>query len=155
MLKNVENESEPFIARKRGPEVTQGLDKKKNQNKVNTKQKNGPSEKQNTKIIPKKQQQDKKPQNKNLKQKIQTKQKIKQPKQICQFYLNAACHKGNDCTFSHDVPIEKKTELCKYFLTGNCFKGNDCIFSHNTKDFPCKFFHAVGYCDKGDSCKYF
>lgn len=91
----------------------------------------------------------------NKKIKLQKKQKIKQPKQICQFYLNGACHKGVECTYSHDViPIRKKTELCKYFLTGNCFKGNECVFSHNTKEFPCKFFHAVGYCDKGEACKY-
>jgi hypothetical protein len=86
--------------------------------------------------------------------KLKNKQQIKQPKQICQFYLNGACHKGKECTYSHDVTlIKKKVDLCKYFLTGNCFKGNECVFSHNTKDFPCKFFHAVGYCDKGEACK--
>lgn len=82
------------------------------------------------------------------------KKKLQQPRLICQFYQNGACHKGSECTFSHDVAQnKKKRDLCKYFLTGNCFKGNNCIFSHDTREFPCKFFHAVGYCDKGDTCK--
>jgi hypothetical protein len=97
--------------------------------------------------------------------KIQTKEKhgvknsqkehrTTQPKQICQYFINGACHKGKDCTYSHNTSLKKKqTELCKYFLSGNCFKGNECVFSHQTKEFPCKFYHAVGYCDKGETCK--
>ena len=60
-------------------------------------------------------------------------------KQICQYYINGACHKGIECTFSHEAPQIRKNELCKYFLTGNCFKKDDCLYSHDTKKFPCKF----------------
>lgn len=74
-------------------------------------------------------------------------------RQICQYWINGACHKGNDCTFSHDTNINKKTELCKYYLANTCSKGEDCNFSHDTHQFPCKFFHAIGFCEKGNDCR--
>ncbi len=74
-------------------------------------------------------------------------------KQMCQYWVNGACNKGAECTFSHDTPQIKKNELCKYFLTGNCFKDKNCLYSHETKNFPCKFFHAVGYCMQGNDCR--
>lgn len=48
----------------------------------------------------------------------------------------------------------KLKELCKFFLTGNCSKGDDCLYSHNTSNFPCKYFHAVGFCEKGTECRF-
>lgn len=30
---------------------------------------------------------------------------------ICNYYINGACHKGNDCTFSHDAPQIKKPNV--------------------------------------------
>jgi hypothetical protein len=42
--------------------------------------------------------------------------------------------------------------LCKFFLTGNCHRGKDCNYSHLTKEFPCKYLHGTGLCDKGPSC---
>jgi hypothetical protein len=30
---------------------------------------------------------------------------------ICNYYINGACHKGNDCTFSHDAPQVKKPNV--------------------------------------------
>jgi hypothetical protein len=51
-------------------------------------------------------------------------------------------------------PFQPK-ELCKFFLTGSCHKGPACTFSHNLSDFPCKYLHATGYCEKGDgACKF-
>ena len=82
---------------------------------------------------------------------------------ICNYYINGACHKGNECTFSHDTPQVKKPnvnfyylilkELCKFFLTGNCHKGEECLYSHNTLTCPCKYFHSIGFCEKGTECK--
>lgn len=74
-------------------------------------------------------------------------------KMICNFYINGACNKGKECPFSHDAPQIKKTDLCKYFLTNNCMKGDECVYSHDTKSYPCKFFHAVGFCEKGENCR--
>ena len=75
-------------------------------------------------------------------------------KQICQFYINGACKKGDQCPYSHDVEQIKKNELCKFFLTGHCAKGDKCLYSHNLKEFPCKFFHARGFCENLDNCKF-
>lgn len=49
----------------------------------------------------------------------------------------------------HREPFTPK-ELCKFFLTGSCHKGQQCTFSHNLSDFPCKYLHATGHCEKGD-----
>ena len=46
-----------------------------------------------------------------------------------------------------------KRELCKYFLNGECKKGEKCTFSHIISDFACKYFHAYGKCDKKKECK--
>lgn len=43
-------------------------------------------------------------------------------------------------------------ELCKFFLTKNCLRGKDCNFSHDTKEFPCKYLHGTGRCEKGETC---
>ncbi len=91
--------------------------------------------------------------NNSKKQKIDLQAGQQKKKMICNFYVNGACNKGKECPFSHDTPQMKKTELCKYFLTNNCLKGDECVYSHDTKSYPCKFFHAVGYCEKGDNCR--
>ena len=33
-------------------------------------------------------------------------------------------------------------------------KGDICGYSHETNKFPCKYFHGVGVCNAGDSCKF-
>ena len=40
-----------------------------------------------------------------------------------------------------------KRDLCKYFLNGVCTKGDKCTYSHIIKDFPCKYFITLGNCD--------
>lgn len=40
-----------------------------------------------------------------------------------------------------------KRDLCKYFLNGVCTRGDNCTFSHIIKDFPCKYFVTLGNCD--------
>ncbi len=90
--------------------------------------------------------------NSNLKKKALQENHHKK-KMICNFYVNGACNKGRECPFSHDTTQNKKTELCKYFLTNACVKGNECVYSHDTSTYPCKFFHAIGYCEKGDNCR--
>ena len=41
-----------------------------------------------------------------------------------------------------------KRDLCKYYLNGICTKGDNCNYSHNIKDFPCKYFIIFGKCNK-------
>ena len=50
--------------------------------------------------------------------------------------------------------MQPPKELCKFFLTGSCHRGNQCTFSHNLGDYPCKYLHATGSCEKGDICKF-
>ena len=61
----------------------------------------------------------------------------------CLFYQEYGfCRKGDNCNYSHDIPITKKqfvaidklyrTKPCKYFfLTGKCRKGDNCNYSHD------------------------
>ena len=68
-------------------------------------------------------------------------------KQICQFYINGACKKGDKCPYSHDAEQIHKKELCKFFLSGKCNKGDKCLYSHDLKEIPCKFIHGLGFCE--------
>jgi hypothetical protein len=72
----------------------------------------------------------------------------------CKYFIGGCCFKGEECTFSHDVPKNLKTELCKYFLTNCCVKGQDCVYSHDTKKFPCKYLHGTGFCQSGNECRF-
>lgn len=38
--------------------------------------------------------------------------------------------KGDNCTYSHDVEREKKKEICKFYLQESCTKGDDCLYYH-------------------------
>ncbi|XP_072844989.2 zinc finger CCCH domain-containing protein 6 [Pogona vitticeps] len=73
-------------------------------------------------------------------------------KQICKYFLEARCIKGDQCKFDHDAEIEKKKEICKFYIQGYCSKGEKCIYMHN--EFPCKFYHTGAKCYHGDKCKF-
>nr|KAF6430543.1 zinc finger CCCH-type containing 8 [Molossus molossus] len=62
---------------------------------------------------------------------------------------------GDECKFDHDAEIEKKKEMCKFYVQGYCTRGENCLFLHNeypckfyhtgTKCYQgeyCKFSHA-------------
>lgn len=73
-------------------------------------------------------------------------------KQICKYFLEGRCIKGEQCKFDHDAELEKKKEICKFYLQGYCTKGENCIYMHN--EFPCKFYHSGAKCYQGDKCKF-
>ncbi|KAL1787072.1 zinc finger protein CCCH domain-containing protein 6 [Sigmodon hispidus] len=73
-------------------------------------------------------------------------------KQICKYFLEGRCIKGDHCKFDHDAELEKKKEICKYYLQGYCTKGENCIYMHS--EFPCKFYHSGAKCYQGDNCKF-
>ncbi|XP_008838581.1 zinc finger CCCH domain-containing protein 6 isoform X1 [Nannospalax galili] len=73
-------------------------------------------------------------------------------KQICKYFLEGRCIKGDHCKFDHDAELEKKKEICKFYLQGYCTKGEHCIYMHN--EFPCKFYHSGAKCYQGDNCKF-
>ncbi|KAM4772315.1 zinc finger CCCH domain-containing protein 6 [Rhinophrynus dorsalis] len=73
-------------------------------------------------------------------------------KQICKYFLEGRCIKGDQCKFDHDAEIEKKKEICKFYIQGYCTKGENCMYMHN--EFPCKFYHTGAKCYQGDNCKF-
>ncbi|KFP29367.1 Zinc finger CCCH domain-containing protein 6, partial [Colius striatus] len=87
-------------------------------------------------------------------------------KQICKYFLEGRCIKGEQCKFDHDAEIEKKKEICKFYIQGYCTKGENCIYLHNkmslcweslthcSHEFPCKFYHTGAKCYQGDKCKF-
>ena len=75
-------------------------------------------------------------------------------KQICQFYINGACKKGDKCPYSHDAEQIHKKELCKFFLSGKCAKGLKCLYSHDLSEIPCKYFHGLGFCENFQNCPF-
>ena len=75
-------------------------------------------------------------------------------KQVCQFYINGACKKGDKCPYSHDTEQIHKKELCKFFLSGKCLKGDKCLYSHDLSEIPCKFYHGLGFCENFQNCPF-
>ncbi|XP_060043315.1 zinc finger CCCH domain-containing protein 6 isoform X2 [Erinaceus europaeus] len=73
-------------------------------------------------------------------------------KQICKYFLEGRCIKGDQCKFDHDAELEKRKEICRFYLQGYCTKGENCIYMHN--EFPCKFYHSGAKCYQGDNCKF-
>ncbi|XP_008838580.1 zinc finger CCCH domain-containing protein 8 [Nannospalax galili] len=73
-------------------------------------------------------------------------------KQVCKYFLERKCIKGDQCKFDHDAEIEKKKELCKYYVQGYCTKGENCLYLHN--EYPCKFYHTGTKCYQGDNCNF-
>ncbi|KAI5611536.1 zinc finger CCCH domain-containing protein 6 [Silurus asotus] len=75
---------------------------------------------------------------------------------ICKYFIEGRCIKGDQCKFEHDNVIpEKKKELCKFYVQGYCTKGENCIYMHNiSHEYPCKFFHTGAKCYQGDHCKF-
>lgn len=50
---------------------------------------------------------------------------------LCRFYINGLCNKGNQCAFSHS--LEARRPICKFFLTlQGCRYGSSCLFSHDS-----------------------
>jgi len=71
---------------------------------------------------------------------------------ICVYYMQGKCHRGDDCPFSHNALPPRKMELCKFYLMDCCAKRDKCLYMHH--DFPCKFFHTGLKCNQGDNCKF-
>ena len=97
--------------------------------------------------------------NKSLKKQKTKKEKYKnfksvKSRQICQFYINGACKKGDKCPYSHDAEQIHKKELCKFYLSGKCTKGSKCLYSHDLSEIPCKFYHGLGFCDNLQNCPF-
>jgi len=55
---------------------------------------------------------------------------------MCKFFMEGACQKGDECTFSHGeepgaaAPAAVGQTPCRFFSQGLCTKGDMCTFSH-------------------------
>ncbi|XP_058523609.1 zinc finger CCCH domain-containing protein 8 isoform X1 [Ochotona princeps] len=56
---------------------------------------------------------------------------VREGKQICKYFLERKCIKGDQCKFDHDAEIEKKKMMCKFYVQGYCTRGENCLFLHN------------------------
>ena len=88
------------------------------------------------------------------KHKSNSNSKIVKKRAICQFYVNGACKKGENCPFSHNAEQIHKKELCKFYLSGKCTKGENCLYSHDLAEVPCKFYHGIGFCENLQNCPF-
>nr|DBA14208.1 TPA: hypothetical protein GDO54_005210 [Pyxicephalus adspersus] len=78
-------------------------------------------------------------------------------KQICKYFLERRCVKGDQCKFDHDAEIEKKKEVCKFYIQGYCTRGENCIYMHNILSRHISvfyFYHTGAKCFQGDNCKF-
>uniref|UniRef100_A0A2K6TUI8 Zinc finger CCCH-type containing 8 n=1 Tax=Saimiri boliviensis boliviensis TaxID=39432 RepID=A0A2K6TUI8_SAIBB len=78
-------------------------------------------------------------------------------KQICKYFLERKCIKGDQCKFDHDAEIEKKKEMCKFYVQGFCTRVGLKLFSSLTlalHEYPCKFYHTGTKCYQGEYCKF-
>ncbi|GJQ80659.1 putative metal ion binding protein [Trypoxylus dichotomus] len=64
-------------------------------------------------------------------------QQPKDSPQLCVYYLQGKCQKGDDCQYSHESQPPMKWELCKFYLNDCCAKGQPCLEGDN-----CKFAHG-------------
>ncbi|CAJ1456228.1 unnamed protein product, partial [Effrenium voratum] len=115
--------------------------------------------------------------------------------QICKFYLEGTCFKGDECSYAHGeeqlqdpepgeplpmppvvpslvpslvlTPSKFKTQICKFYLEGTCFKGDECSYAHGEdqlqagpatgeSSFKTKIcvYHLQGKCFRGEACSY-
>ena len=47
------------------------------------------------------------------------------------FSLFLPLAQGDQCKFDHDAEIEKKKEMCKFYVQGYCTRGENCLYLHN------------------------
>uniref|UniRef100_A0A8C0DWD3 Zinc finger CCCH-type containing 8 n=1 Tax=Balaenoptera musculus TaxID=9771 RepID=A0A8C0DWD3_BALMU len=72
----------------------------------------------------------------------------RQGKQICKYFLERKCIKGDQCKFDHAAEIEKKKEMCKFYVQGYCTRGENCLYLHNI------LYHRYTKCYQGEYCKF-
>eukprot|EP00271_Cylindrocystis_brebissonii_P022830 TRINITY_DN8940_c0_g2_i1.p1 TRINITY_DN8940_c0_g2~~TRINITY_DN8940_c0_g2_i1.p1 ORF type:complete len:1539 (+),score=222.70 TRINITY_DN8940_c0_g2_i1:457-5073(+) len=74
--------------------------------------------------------------------------------QVCKYWAEGRCAKGDDCSFAHTGTPATKSIICRYHLQNTCLRGEDCEFSHTLSSFPCKYFHVLKKCLDGETCRF-
>eukprot|EP00439_Symbiodinium_sp_Y106_P035991 s5126_g4.t1 len=58
-------------------------------------------------------------------------------KEICMFYLEGKCQRGQHCQYLHDATGRgsgRRLPPCRFFAAGSCSRGENCKFSHERQD---------------------
>lgn len=66
-------------------------------------------------------------------------------------YWPGSCQRAQDCPYLHDSYQTLKED--NKSLINDPFP-RDPNFSHDIKKFPCKYYHGVGLCNSGETCKF-
>uniref|UniRef100_A0A4W3JU23 RING-type E3 ubiquitin transferase n=1 Tax=Callorhinchus milii TaxID=7868 RepID=A0A4W3JU23_CALMI len=45
-------------------------------------------------------------------------------------FVHGACRWGQNCYYSHDLPVQKSSQICRHYLNGFCFYGDHCRYQH-------------------------
>lgn len=63
------------------------------------------------------------------KRKRKKKKKKQTEREVCKYFLNRSCTKGQECPYLHPADV-KLEEVCRFYRSGVCRRGDDCIYSH-------------------------
>jgi hypothetical protein len=86
------------------------------------------------------------------KRKRKKKKKKQTEREVCKYFLNRSCTKGQECPYLHPADV-KLEEVCRFYRSGVCRRGDDCIYSHDLSHEACK--HMVqGACLYGERCRF-
>ncbi|CAE7840598.1 ZC3H6 [Symbiodinium sp. CCMP2592] len=58
-------------------------------------------------------------------------------KEICMFFLEGKCQRGQQCQYLHDATGRgsgRRLPPCRFFAAGSCSRGENCKFSHERQD---------------------
>ncbi|CAE7212764.1 ZC3H6 [Symbiodinium necroappetens] len=58
-------------------------------------------------------------------------------KEICMFFLEGKCQRGQNCQYLHDATGRgsgRRLPACRFFAAGSCSRGENCKFSHERQD---------------------
>ena len=69
-------------------------------------------------------------------------------------YWPGSCQRAQDCPYLHEGYPSSKEDPIKYIPSEPAPRSDSFSFQPETKKFPCKYFHGVGLCNSGDTCKF-
>jgi hypothetical protein len=75
----------------------------------------------------------------------------KHKREVCRYWLQSRCLKGNDCEFIHTVD-HSKMPVCP--MGDSCLNINDCSFQHLSSQRTLCANYQIGFCSFGRRCRH-
>lgn len=72
-------------------------------------------------------------------------------KELCKFYVQGFCSKGNDCPYMHNILFICAVPVA---VVSTDVSVMSCFLHSALQSFPCKYFHRNGLCSQGDACRF-